>query len=86
MMAPLLGLLGCVSGPTPIPNAESPAAKLFVEKCGTCHAVPHPKRNSAEEWQHLIPLMEQRINERGMDALTNKQRETIQAYLQTHAR
>ncbi len=80
------GLIGCASSPTPIPNAGSVAANLYAEKCSACHAVPHPKRNNASEWQHLLTLMEQRMNERGMDALTNEQRKTILAYLQTNAR
>ncbi len=77
---------GCASGPTPIPDAESKAAQLYANKCGGCHAVPHPKRNTKTEWHHLLSLMEQRIKERGMTALSDNERETLLAYLQRNAR
>ncbi len=77
---------GCVGGPTPIPMAQSPAAVLYAEKCGACHAVPHPKRNTVTEWQHLFVLMEQRMTERDMAAFSDEQREMLMRYLQNNAR
>jgi len=81
-----LTMIGCAVGPTPIPEAQSPAALLYAEKCGACHAVPHPKRNTAAEWQHLFVLMEQRMIERNIVALTDEQREMLMSYLQNNAR
>ncbi|HHJ80010.1 MAG TPA: cytochrome C [Candidatus Tenderia electrophaga] len=82
------GLLvsGCASGPTPIPEAQSDAAQLYVEQCGACHAVPHPKRNTVAEWQHLFVLMEQRMAERGMAAFSAEEKEILMNYLQRNAR
>jgi len=77
---------GCATGPTPIPDAGSPAARLYVSKCGLCHPLPHPKRNSYREWQHLLALMQQRMAERGMPVLTGEEKETLLGYLQRHAR
>jgi hypothetical protein len=79
-------LNGCAGGPTPVPDPDSAAARLYVDKCGACHAVPHPKRNTAEDWHHLLPLMEQRMAERGKEPLTDEEREILSKYLDAHAR
>ncbi len=77
---------GCVTAPTPIPEPDSAAAQLYTSKCGACHALPHPKRNSYPEWQHLLTLMQRRMAERGMPALTREEEKTLLEYLQRHAR
>lgn len=81
-----LSLVGCAGVPTSIPDANTPAGALFTEKCGACHAVPHPKRNTATEWQHLLTLMERRMAERSMVALSTTDREILLGYLHRHAR
>ncbi len=77
---------GCVSGPTPIPDAQSPAAVLYSEKCGICHAVPSPKRNTVAEWKNLLSLMERRMAERNMVPLSAGEKETLMNYLKDNAR
>ena len=79
-------LTGCAGGPTPIPEPDSAAARLYADRCGACHAVPHPRRNTVDDWHHLLPLMEQRIAERGLTPLTDEERETLSQYLDAHAR
>ena len=82
----MLSVAGCASGPTPLPDAQSSAAALYAEKCGTCHAVPHPKRNTAAEWRRLFALMEQRMAERHVPPFSAEERETLLNYLQSNAR
>jgi mono/diheme cytochrome c family protein len=79
-------IAGCAGGPTPVPDAQSAAARLYTQKCGACHSVPHPGRNTAAEWQHLFGLMEQRMAERNMPPFTNEEKTTLLKYLQTNAR
>ncbi len=81
-----LAVSGCAGAPTPIPDAQSSIAQLYVEKCGACHAVPHPKRNTATEWSHLFKLMEQRMAERNMAAFSIEEKEVLMNYLQSNAR
>ncbi len=81
-----VAIAGCITGPTPIPDPDSAAAQLYVAKCSACHSLPHPKRNSYREWQHLLVLMQQRMAERGMPAWTREERDTLLGYLQRHAR
>lgn len=86
-----LVLAGCAgTGGMPagayIPDGESPAAQVFVSRCGVCHPVPHPGRHNYDAWVYLVSIMEQRMAERGMEGLTDADRATILAYLQDHAR
>ena len=69
-----------------IPDAESPAARLYVRRCGPCHAVPHPARLAYPGWVQLLPLMERRMAERGMAPISGVERKEILAYLKAHAR
>ncbi len=71
--------------PTPIPAANSKTGKIYSVQCGSCHALPHPKRLSFGGWKNLLPLMEQRINERGMKRLSDADKKQILRYLEMHA-
>ena len=71
---------------TPVPDAESPAARRYAERCGACHALPHPARLTYPGWVRLLPLMERRMAERGMPPLSGAERNEILAYLKAHAR
>ncbi|MBT5472196.1 MAG: cytochrome C [Nitrospina sp.] len=41
-----------------LPEPESPGAKLYSKKCTKCHGLPGPKRHTAEQWDHLLVMME----------------------------
>jgi cytochrome c5 len=80
------GAAGCTGGPPPLPDPQSAAAALYTEKCSACHALPHPKRNTAAEWRRLFALMEQRMAERHMTPFSTEERKTLLHYLQANAR
>jgi len=69
-----------------LPEARSPAAKLYTARCGSCHSLPHPRRLHYREWQQMVALMQQRMQERHMPPLTDKEQAIILNYLQAHAR
>jgi len=71
---------------TPIPDAQSPAAQLYVARCSSCHVLPHPARLSYTGWVQLLPLMERRMAERGMAPMSEADRKEILGYLKAHAR
>lgn len=77
---------GCASSSYKIPDAESAGAKLFIERCSGCHATPHPKRHSADEWPHYVVLMEKRMVQRDKPPLSDSERKLIMEYLVQHAR
>ncbi len=77
---------GCAGLPTPLPEPESRSAIVYREKCGACHSVPHPRRNTYPQWENLVKLMEKNMAHRGMAVLTVEEKETILSYLKNHAR
>lgn len=79
-------LLACAGSVTPVPEPESPAGALYVARCGSCHSVPHPKRNTADQWVHLLDMMDREMEHRGVAALPDSERAAILAYLEAHAR
>jgi hypothetical protein len=82
----MIFIAGCAVGrPTPIPDAESSAARLYVEKCGPCHSVPHPKRHTFAEWRHIMVVMKERMESKGM-TLTPEENKVILSYLEQHSR
>jgi len=79
-----LGTAACSSAP-PASNAAG-AAQVFTSRCSICHAPPHPKRHSYAEWELLLPVMQQRMEERGMGQLSDQDREAILSYLKANGR
>ena len=69
-----------------LPDVRSDQARVYVEQCGGCHAVPHPKRLNAEAWERLVRVMDRRRAERGYPALEGEQRMLVMKYLARHAR
>jgi len=81
-----MGLAGCAGAPTPLPDPGSEGERLMRARCGICHAVPHPARMRAADWPAMLALMERRMAERGVAALTEAERRALLAYLQAHGR
>jgi len=86
---PVIGLIlftvSC-SGLSPtIPAANSDDGKLYSKQCGSCHAVPHPKRLSFSGWKNLLPVMDTRMQERGMTKLNETDKKIILRYLKMHS-
>jgi hypothetical protein len=77
---------GCAGRPTPIPDPESENAKLYVAKCVLCHSVPHPRRHTYEQWEHIIMVMEKQIEHKKMAPLTKDEKAAILEYLRKHSR
>ncbi len=88
-LASLALLTGCSLMPvgnTEIPDEGSAGADAYRSRCGSCHALPHPQRLSYAGWQRLLPIMEQRIQERGMAPISSKERDTLLTYLKAYSR
>ncbi len=86
ILSAMMLVTACAGRQTPIPNAESPEAKLYAEKCDACHSLPHPKRHSYAKWQQMTKLMESHIKEKEMAPLSDGERKTIMGYLKENAR
>jgi len=69
---------------TDIPDADSPAAKIFVSRCSACHDLPHPKRLDWTHWRHILGLMKMRMDERKV-MMSDADWRQVSAYLKQHA-
>jgi hypothetical protein len=85
-----LGAAACSSGLPRNGQAHDPKealqAQAFMAHCSICHAPPHPKRHTYAEWKLLLPIMEQRMQERGMGRLPDSDRAAILSYLEANSR
>ena len=79
-------LAACADKPTPIPDATSSAGELYAAKCGSCHSIPHPKRHSLGQWEHMIGLMEKQMKQKGMTPLSEEERSALFDYLKRNSR
>ena len=81
-----LGPLSCASVPRQsMPEEGSAGLALVKQKCTVCHGLPHPKRHTAHEWDHLLVLMAERMKEKQIP-YTSDEMQQIQSYLHRNAR
>jgi len=74
---------GCAKRPA-LPEADSPAAQLYVSRCGTCHGVYDPRAMTAAMWAVQLEAMTTRMAEAGTP-LTPEDRGQILDYLTRNA-
>jgi len=73
-----LALAACQSK---LPEENSPAAQLYVERCGSCHAAYNPRSLTTAMWAAQMKLMDDKIRKSGLPSLTAEQSKTIFDYL-----
>lgn len=75
-----------------LPEPESQGAKLTLEFCSVCHAVPHARLHTAQEWDAVMSTMDRHIvlSDTGVPMCvvvpTAAQLEAIHAHYSRHAR
>ncbi|MGH7814600.1 MAG: hypothetical protein ACREQI_11450 [Candidatus Binataceae bacterium] len=80
----VLAIAGC-KGAAPLPDANSPAARLYVSRCGQCHRLYNPHEMTAAMWQLQMAAMEGRIRDAGLPPLSDAEHATILTYLKRNA-
>jgi hypothetical protein len=78
-----LTLVACQS--RPLPEADSAAASMYVERCSQCHQPYDPRSMTAAMWETQVQAMEQKMQAAGMQPLTSDQRRIILDYLTRNA-
>jgi hypothetical protein len=88
----LLGLLSACDSVTEssnelvaYPEAGSPAAQRFQEKCTGCHNAPQPSVHTARMWPSVLQRMQMRMKAKGVQPLNKTELGEILDYLQRHA-
>ncbi len=70
----------------PLPDADSPAAQLYVRRCDhNCHRPYNPHTLTAAMWETKVMMMETKIQAAGQPPLTPDERDTILKYLEHNA-
>jgi hypothetical protein len=69
----------------PLPDAESPPAKLYAARCGGCHAVYQPATLTPHMWQVQVERMDQKYRAVGQPVPTPQEKAQILDYLTRHA-
>lgn len=83
---------GMTSGGAPavstqvLPEPDSVGAHLLKEKCGACHAPPHPNTHTAMEWVGVVGRMQNYRVIRGHGAIAQPEQQRLLEYLQAHAK
>jgi mono/diheme cytochrome c family protein len=81
----LLTVVASGCKPASLPDATSPGAQLYTNRCGSCHVPYNPHEMTASMWDTQVTMMEVKIQAAGMPALTSDERESILEYLKRNA-
>lgn len=80
------GVLVLVAGcAAPLPDADSPGAKVLQQRCTACHAIPAPGSMTLAMWQMQLDRMHQLFNQLGKPWLSADEESALQEYLRTHS-
>lgn len=69
-----------------MPDADSPIAKSYIDRCGRCHGAPNPGVHTAMEWPPVLHRMQNRMAQKGVKPLSADEFTMLLEYLQKHAR
>jgi hypothetical protein len=83
LMLALAGVVGACSAP-PLPEEGSADARLYAERCGSCHPLYRPGVLKAKMWEAMVVRMETEMARRGVP-LSPTDRDSILAYLKRNA-
>ena len=68
-----------------LPDATSPGAELYANRCGNCHVPYNPHEMTASMWDTQVTMMEVKMQAAGLPPLTSDERESIVEYLKRNA-
>jgi hypothetical protein len=68
-----------------LPEEGSADAALYVQRCGSCHAVQHPKTLTAAMWQVQVDRMDSKFRGARMKPPEGEERARILEYLKRNA-
>jgi hypothetical protein len=78
-------ILVCGCKPASLPDANSPSAQLYVNRCGNCHVPYNPHEMTASMWATQVTMMEVKMQAAGQPQLTSGERDSILEYLKRNA-
>lgn len=85
LLAAALAIGACACAKKPLPEKGTYAEQIYANRCGQCHQPYQPQMFTSGMWQLQVKLMQGRMEQAGMPALSPGERETILSYLKRHA-
>ncbi|MFZ1889153.1 MAG: hypothetical protein WAU33_14065 [Candidatus Binataceae bacterium] len=80
----MLVLAGCARREA-LPDSGSPAATVYQQRCGQCHAPYNPRTMTSAMWAIQVDAMQLKMRQSGVPPLTDEQRQMILDYLTRNA-
>jgi hypothetical protein len=74
--------IGCTPD---VPEPETRAAQIYVNRCNGCHRVFAPGSMTAAMWDMQVERMQGEMVRRGLPPLTKEEREIVLSYLHRHS-
>ena len=68
-----------------LPEAESPGARLYADRCSGCHRLYAPGSLTTAMWEVTVQRMQGELVRRGVPPLTREEQATLLAYLANHS-
>lgn len=68
-----------------LPEAESEGAKLYVERCATCHRAYQPGVMTYEMWKLVLNRMQGVMSRNGIRPLTSEESTVVLDYLRRNS-
>lgn len=81
----LLVGLGFLGACRPLPEPESQGARLYVERCTTCHRAYQPSAMKFEMWKLVIGRMQGVISRNGLPPLREDEVAILLDYLKRNS-
>ena len=69
----------------PLPDPDSPGARVLAARCGGCHRLYAPGSMTIAMWDVQLGRMRALFAQRGIPWLSPSDEETLHAYLAEHA-
>ncbi|GIW43591.1 MAG: hypothetical protein KatS3mg077_0873 [Candidatus Binatia bacterium] len=69
----------------PLPEPDSPGARLYASRCNTCHRLHAPSALTFEMWKMKVASMQGEMVRRGLPPLTREERDLLLDYLRRHS-
>jgi hypothetical protein len=80
-----LAVVSLVACNAKLPEPDSPGAKLYAERCGTCHRLYAPSSLTYEMWKIQVERKQGVMVRQGLPPLTPAERDVLLAYLKRHS-
>jgi hypothetical protein len=74
-----------VSGCSRLPEPDSAEARLYAERCGTCHRAYQPGLMTFEMWKIVVGRMQGVLRRNGLPPLDTAELDLLLEYLERHS-